>query len=260
MNRIRRIIGVCVLGVSTVALGQFNTSERLVIVGAGSTGPWTTVLDFSNPSGQSSGDFQVLDFATEAGPCPGICPYPIIYLAGYGAMAIAPFDVLINRPPVTTLYVTPFANDDPHHWPSLLARAINTAVPSQSIELPVFRESTLLALNASQLSFPGAARDLKRHSNLILVNVQPPDSHQGPSIDVSIFAFDEQGQQLGLIGATLPFGTTLFLPDVVGAMGVQSMPGGQILVTKTGGGGVLWGLLTTLSSDGTAAVSTGFQP
>jgi hypothetical protein len=260
VNRIQAACAFFVLGFSTVALGQFDTSERLVVVGAGSTGPWRTVLDFANSAAESSGDFEVADIASDAGVCPGICPFPDVYLPAYGSTTIEPFDVIINRPPVTTLYVTPIANEDPHYWPSLRARAVNTAVPSQSVELPVFRESTLLALNPGTLSFPGAVRDAKRHSNLILVNIQRPDTHQGPSIEVSISAFDEQGQPLGSTAATIPWGTTLFLPDVIEAIGGSSMSGGQILVTKTGGEGVLWGLLTTLTSDGTSAVSTGFQP
>jgi hypothetical protein len=50
---------------------------------------------------------------------------------------------------------------------------------------------------------------------------------------------------------------TLFLVDVLGQLGVAELDGGQIRVTRVGGDGLLWGLLTRVYDDGRVSASPG---
>ncbi len=68
-----------------------------------------------------------------------------------------------------TVYLDPFSvGVDP---PTVVARVSNRARPSQAMELPVIRMSTLESLDPSTLPFPSAIRSAEGHSNLLLAEV-----------------------------------------------------------------------------------------
>jgi hypothetical protein len=65
---------------------------------------------------------------------------------------------------------------------------------------------------------------------------------------------------MGSAAFDLSTGSTLFLVDVLARLGVPSLKDGQIRVTKTGGTGLIWGLLATVSDEGRVSVSLGTNP
>ena len=83
---------------------------------------------------------------------------------------------------------------------------------------------------------------------------------EGRGLSVRVEAYSPAGDSLGSAGFDLSNGTTLFLVDVLVQLGVSELDGGQIRVTKTGGNGLMWGLLATLTDDGGVTVSPGLNP
>jgi hypothetical protein len=144
---------------------------------------------------------------------------------------------------------------DAEELPTVRARVVNRARPTQAIELPLFRRSTLVALNPGILAFPSAARGAGVHSNLILSEILADDG-----VAVLVEAYSPAGVRLGGQAVSLGSGETVFLQDVLARLGVPELSDGQLRVTKTGGTGVMWGLLSTVSDDGRVSVAVGGHP
>jgi hypothetical protein len=146
--------------------------------------------------------------------------------------------------------------------PTVTARIINRARPTQTIELPVVRYSTIQAMNPTVLAFPSARRTTDSHSNLVVAEVS---NEPGRLLSILVEAYSASGERLGAATFDVPPGGifsagTLFLVDVLAQLGVSALDNGQIRVTKTGGSGLMWGLLATVSDDGRVAVSLGANP
>ena len=114
--------------------------------------------------------------------------------------------------------------------------------------------STIDALDPVVLTFPSASRSTVSHSNLILSEVSWYDD-----LDVRIEAFAATGEPRGVGVFRVVRGFTLFLADVLAQLAVGELDGGQIRVTKTGGNGLMWGLLATVAED-RVSVSLGTNP
>ncbi len=228
-----------------------HDDDVLVALGAGVTGTWDTEFDFANPDDRNSVSVfageQPFPFVCVAAPC-GIAYAP---LARTGTARIvtrpADFDRFTGR-----LFV---GAQDAEDLPTVTARVINRARPSQAIELPLFRRSTLIALNPLVLSFPGAQRTPDSHANLFVSEI-------GLSWEVSILleVYASSGERLAQEIHVIPRGETLILQDVLARLGLTELSQGQIRVTRTGGNGVIWGLLATLFDDGRVRVTAGKHP
>ena len=142
--------------------------------------------------------------------------------------------------------------------PVVHARVLNKSNPSQTAELPVFRESTIQSLDTSVLVFPGATGMPGVHSNLFL-EVLGIDK-TGASVLVEVFSPEGQLLASGDLNVTNEFGPGAMIVDVVGALGAPSIDGGQVRVTKTEGDAVIWGVLSTVYDDGRLAVAVGANP
>jgi hypothetical protein len=139
--------------------------------------------------------------------------------------------------------------------PTVTARVVNRDRPTQTIELPVIRRSTIEALNPTLLAFPSAKRSADSHTNLILSEVSWVE---GRALSLVVEAYSPDGERPGSsVAFEVTTGSTLFLVDVLAQLGVSELDGGRIRVTKTGGSGLMWGLLATLSDDGRVSVSPG---
>jgi hypothetical protein len=227
----------------------------LVIVGAGYAPPWDTDLFLANrePAERS---FWVGPSRFNLIPCLS-CPGVSVSLLGDGtAKSTGPavLNAYAGFLGVTTLYVVPPSDAA---LPTVTARAVNRDRPTQTIELPVVRFSTIEALNPSVLSFPGARRSSVTHSNLFVAEVTRED---GRGLSIVVEAYSPAGDRLGSAAFDLSTGRTLFLVDVLNQLGVSALDNGQIRVTKTGGTGLMWGLLATVSDDGRISVSPGMNP
>jgi hypothetical protein len=224
-----------------------------VIVGAGYSPPWDTDFELANPAGDSL--LVWIGQTTSLSPCLS-CPGGDVLLPSSGTAKttaqelLTPFGALGVR----TLYVDPPNGLRP---PTVTARVVNRARPSQAIELPVVRFSTIEALNPAVLSFPAARRSTDAHSNLVIAEVS---REEGRGLTILVEAYSAAGERLGFAAFELSNGTTLFLVDALAQLGVSSLEGGQIRVTKTGGSGLMWGLLAAVYDEGRVSVSPGVNP
>jgi hypothetical protein len=112
-------------------------------------------------------------------------------------------------------------------------------------------------LNPAVLSFPAARRSIDSHSNLIVAEVS---REEGRELSILVEAYSSAGERLGSAAFDLSAGSTLFLVDVLAQLGVENLADGQIRVTKTGGTGLMWGLLATVYDEDRVLVSLGTNP
>jgi hypothetical protein len=242
-------IVVVILSLSaTIAIA----GDSLVIVGAGFTGSWDTDLDLAN-----AGNDQIWVWVGQIPRVPSClhCPGWDVAVPPDGTTKTTAEEVLpFGTPGVGTLYVDPPSGFDP---PTVTARVVNRARPSQAIELPVVRFSTIEALNPTVLSFPSARRSPGAHSNLVVAEVS---REEGRDLSILVEAYTTTGDRLGAAIFGVSTGTTLFLMDVLAQLGVSELDDGQIRVTKTGENGLMWGLLATVYDEGRVSVSLGTNP
>jgi hypothetical protein len=228
--------------------------DPLVVIGAGYAPPWDTDMELANGAGD---ELQVLvsQWPYSVSPCLS-CPYSVVSLPARGTGKVTAREALtgaaVGGPGIRTLYVL-----SETVRPTATARVINRDRPTQTIELPVVRRSTIEALNPAVLAFPSAKRLSGVHSNLILSEVSWED---GRRLSVLVEAYSSAGDRLGSAAFDLSTGTTLFLVDALAQLGVASLEDGQIRVTKTGGSGLMWGLLATVYDEGRVSVSLGMNP
>jgi hypothetical protein len=248
MNAPRIAAVLAILLATTVATASVShDADVLIALGAGVAGTWETEFKFSNPDS----DHAVNVFAGEQ-------PHPFVCVTSPCGIAYAPLPRSGTARIVTTgadfgrftgrLFV---GADDAEELPTVKARVVNRARPSQTIELPLFRRSTIVSRDPRTLSFPGAVRSPAAHSNLFVSEVG-----LSSGATVLLEAFTASGERVGSETLALAPGETLFLMDVLGRLQIGALDDGQIRATKTGSG-VMWGLLATVSDDGRVSVTVG---
>jgi virginiamycin B lyase len=222
------------------ALGTVQ-HDRLVVMGAGSFDGWETSFRFSNtgslPTHLYTGYFYEPQYIC-AGPCiwEGA---PVVPANGTAELAGGPGPAVINTRPL-----------DRDEFPTIDVRARRSASPGRATNLPATAFSAISRLDPSILVFAGAVRSPTARSNLLIANFA-----SGDALDVRIDVLSRDGVLLGSESSTLnasfyDFAPPLrFLVDFPGRLGISDLTNGQIRVTKTGGGGLLWGTLTTIDRD-----------
>lgn len=225
----RAIAIVLILALSATVL---MAGDPLVIVGAGYSPPWDTDMELANGDGD---ELQVLvsQWPYSVSPCLS-CPYSVVSVPARGTGKVTAREALtgaaVGDPGIRTLYVL-----SETVRPTVTARVINRDRPTQTIELPIVRRSTIEALDPAVLAFPSAKRSSGAHSNLILSEVSWVE---GRVLSVLVEAYSAAGERLGSSAAfEVTTGGTLFLVDVLAQLGVSELDGGQIRVTKAGGTG-----------------------
>ena len=239
-------------GVLTVGAGGEvrHDADVLVAVGAGVAGTWETEFDFANNEGLPLSVFageQPHEFVCVTSPC-GIV-YATLPRTGAARIVATPADFgrFTGR-----LFV---GAHDAEELPTVRARVVNRARPTQAIELPLFRRSTLVALDPRVLAFPSAVRTATAHTNLFVSEITLT-----AGLTVLVEAYSTTGQQLGQRTIALAPGETVFLQDVLPTLGASTITDGQIRVTKSSGAGKMWGLSATVYDDGRVTVATGKHP
>jgi hypothetical protein len=248
---VRKALALSFFLIASVALAL--PPDALVIVGAGYQPPWDTDLELAN--GQEN-ELAVLvsQVPYSLTPCLSCPEWPVSLPARGTAKATAQQALTAGGaggPAIRTLYVSGSI------LPTVTARIVNRDRPTQTIELPVVRRSTIEALNPTVMAFPSASRLPDSHSNLVLSEVS---WEEGRTLSLLVEAYSPAGDRLGSAAFDLSTGRTLFLVDVLNQLGVSALDNGQIRVTKTGGTGLMWGLLATVSDDGRVSVSPGLNP
>ena len=246
-----RVIAI-VLALLSFSATALLADDPLVIVGAGESSPWDTDFVLANGAAENS-----VWIGLTRGPSPCLsCPGRFLSLPPRGTAKITAHDVLLpfGAPGIRTFFVDPVPGIE---RPTVTARVFNRSRPSQAIELPVVRLSTIAALDPTVLSFPSARRSADSHSNLVLSEVSV---EQGRDLSILVEAYSAAGDRLGSAEFAVSPGTTLFLVDALAQLGISSLEDGQVRVTKTGGTGLMWGLLTMVFDDGRVSVSQGVNP
>jgi hypothetical protein len=236
------------------------TAESLVIVGAGRSGSWDTLIEIAN-GGATTATVQVGPTPEFQAICPPPCVLPTPILAPGQSVRLTPDD-LSGFLHLDSGAAVVFVNGSvPEFAQSVTVRAhtVNTAVPTQSAEIPVVRLSTVLGMGSVPLVFPGAERTGGSHSNVLLADLT--GSPQG----VTVEAFDSSGTLvstgtlLGSATETVPGGSTLYLVDVLARLGVSSLADGQIRITPVSGG-VIWGWIGTVFPGTGVRIGLGRNP
>lgn len=238
-------------------LPNFSGGDPLVTFG-GNLGNWGTELLLSNGSPEGL----VVKFHPApliVTGCPATCPEEFqLLVPAFGTTKVsasAPGQNVSEG--LSADYVTVPAGTTP---PSLRVRAINTLFPNMTNPIPVVRLSSLIVLDSSALSFPGATRDGSGRSSLVLAGLLLPDLSVGSSVSGVIEARDSAGNLLGAAPFAVESGDTLFLPDIVALLGISALDDGQIRVVRTSSDGYVWGMMVTSYGDGSIATSVGGSP
>jgi len=248
-----------------------NTPDSLVILGVGTFDDWVSDLEFSSPSTSVEGEMWISQKPIVDPVQAGQVPFVGAVLTPLGSTWASPNVDVAAQSRLTTLYATPGGD---FSLPVARARLHTLSFPTMSIDVPVFRLSTLLELNPSVLSFPGGVRYGAAHSNLALANLrrvrQILESDPGDGVTLLIEIYSSDGARLASRALTLAYGETAYIVDIVGALGITTLdsrlpngvpgPHGIVRVSRTGGSGFFWGVLSTREIDGSLTVSLGLAP
>ncbi len=229
--------------------------DAVVMVGTGVSGTWDTEFRFANPSSLPQGVYLGL-FLEPSSVCPGFCNGQTGFtLPAQGTASLRASAPVPESPgPLFGNFGTAYARGSEEEPPTVTVRVFNTARPTQGIEIPTIRLSTLNDRNPSVLAFPSASRSAGAHSNLVVAEVGTDE------ITVRVEAFSPGGELLGSNSFRIGAGATLFLVDALAQLGVLELDGGQIRVTRIVGNGLMWGFLATLTDNGGITVSPGMNP
>ena len=180
---------ILAIGLLTTGAGgeTRHDADVLVALGAGVAGTWETEFDFANneslPLSVFAGE-QPNEFVCVTSPC-GIA-YATLPRTGSARIVATPADFgrFTGR-----LFV---GAHDAEELPAVRARVVNRARPSQAIELPLFRRSTLVALDPRVLAFPSAVRTAGAHTNLFVSEIELANA-----LSVLVEVYSPAGEQLG---------------------------------------------------------------
>jgi hypothetical protein len=231
------------------------SNDAIVFVGVGVSGTWDTEIVLANPDPFSNALAVGIDNLRPDYACPplvGCLGDTFVFLPPSGTASLLASTISGFSSGLLPLKLYVSSDMD---LPSVRARVVNGSLPSQAIEVPGIRLSTLTALNPVALSFPGATRSSVGHSNIVMAEI----ANTG-SLSILIEAFDSDGALKGSQPFEISSGQTVFLQDVLGQLGVTDLVDGQLRVTKISGDGLMWGTMSTLYLDGGVAVSTGANP
>ena len=221
--------------------------DPLAVFGTGRVASWTTELTLSNPLDQA----MTADVKTS--PAEIVCVLPCDFTHEIPARGT----IVLGPPPPDSIGVT-YVTGIPGTDPRVLARVLDAT--GRSVDLPVFRLSALLALDASELVFPGAQRWAEGSVNLLLANLVDPVDFAGDAVTLELEAFDANGASLGSRDVALAKGETLFRTDALGWLGVGVVEVAQLSVRRVAGAGKFWGALFVRRADGSLSVSVGATP
>jgi virginiamycin B lyase len=232
--------------------------DALVIPGAGTSGRWETILEVANvvarPASVLAGIYpRPPGISFEGSP-----PSPVANLSANGSGKI-----ILDSSKISGLRTFFVRNLEEGVLPSVRGRIYNHDFPSQSADLPAIRLSTLTSLNPETLSFPGAVRNGSARTNLLISELSIESDvldRQPLTMRVRVDLFASDGSQSASGEFAVPAGSSLYLVDVIGRLGVTTFQDGQIRVTRVGQEGRLWGYLATINGDGAISIFSGVNP
>lgn len=243
------------LAFAAVALPGLAAADSLIIAGAGVAGKWNTEIDIANVSTDPMQVTLSIQGPLLEAPCPPNCPGKTYDLPGKGTITVLASDFLVPAFSGPQMVRVDASGGAP--LPVVHARSVNSTSSCSFAELPVMRESSITALAASVLVFPGVVRNGGTYSNLIL------EALGGAGATVEVELVDASGNSMGTNTYAIPGESTssaFTLVDVAKQFGTDTLPLGQVRATMVGGTGVLWGALSTIGADGSVRVTVGANP
>lgn len=224
-------------------------ADTVVIVGAPQVGSWSLSGSIQNPTSSPIGLF--------AGPCPPgqFCPDLVQTVTPLGSADLNSFVA-------TTGFGTVYISQAEGETFPLVRANLNNALDFggsftyyRSVDIPVVLLSRLISANLSTLNFGdvesymltffcgfGAPCFVEGRSNLVLGNILRTDDKPGEDLPVTLDLFDSGGNLVDSSSLTVPYGQTVVIP--VGTP-YCCLSLGQLRVTRTGGGALMWGILYT---------------
>lgn len=222
--------------------------DPLVVIG-GVVGTWDTEFDVGNARAEPLSGTMGLQSCPGSTPCPG--SLVTFTVPPNGTLTLRASD-LSALPAGFALYGIRFGGSGTA--PTVRARTVNRARPSQTAVLPALHLSAIRKLDAAALSFPGAAHSAAgARSNLIVAETGLGDA----SMLVEVFA--PSGALLKSIPLSLARGQTAFLADLVRNSG-GDVENAHVLVTRAGCQGSLWAILSTFDPNQALSVGWGIAP
>jgi virginiamycin B lyase len=225
--------------------------DEQLFVGAGSSGPWESRVELA--SSDDAGRTLFLGaYPFPPHVCPGQCfGFTTADLPARGTVAVrGPFLGGWLGSSFPTVYGRPL---DSGRLPAAHYRFTNTVLPTQAADAPVTNLSAISALDPTVLAFPSASSSPRSKSNLFLTNL----GQDGP-LTARVEAFTSDGTSLGTTEVSLEPVTNAIVADLLHLFGAGVVANAQVRVTKTGGDGLLWGMLATVvGEDGTLSLSSG---
>jgi hypothetical protein len=238
---------------SVCRLAVAQGSDYLVVYGAGNAGFWTTELTISSAT---TDDSTVIISRAPTQICPPLSTCALfVSVPGSGTVVVPTLTDLGTG--TGAMFVGTLDSITP---PAVLARAYEPSAACASVDLPVFRVQSLLALDPPVLVLPGARRGAAGRSNLVTANVADPKNFDGDPVSLKIEVLSAGGDSLGQTSITLDYGNVLFVSDIVGLLGVAELDDGQVRIQKTGGAGVVWATMPITRADGSLSISLGVTP
>jgi len=230
--------------------GFAQSPEAFLVLGAGHFGSWTTEYVFANDSDTPIA-FDISFQANIQAPCPAPCQgFLSVSVPANGAVAVSQ-----QVSSFFAHYLVGFA------LPRVRARILSSGSPQLGADLPVFRVATLRSLNPTSLVFP--IRPEAMRTNLLLSNVidigQAADLLGDMTVKVDVFGADGGLLATRTVVAPSDLGQT-YIVDIGQFMGIPNPTAGQVRATRISGGGVMWGILPSLNSDGTISITLGEVP
>jgi hypothetical protein len=232
--------------------------DALVIPGAGTSGRWETILEVANVVARPASVFAGVYPRPSGISYEGSPPSSGANLSSNGSGKIILDSFKISG--LRTVFVRNLAEGV---LPSVRGRIYNHDFPGQSADLPVIRLSTLTSLNPGTLSFPGAVRNGSARTNLLISELSIESNildRQPLTMRVRVELLASDGTQAGLGEFAVSAGSSLYLVDVIGRLGVTTLQDGQIRVSRVSEEGRLWGYLATVNEDGAISIFSGVNP
>jgi hypothetical protein len=226
-------------------------SDTLVFAGTIQAGPWQTQFLVGNRTA-----VPVEAYVGSDPVVPGACPPPC---PGTRFLEVPANGLRTTTEPSVGLGTTYVSTTTNIEVPAISARIGNLDVPAETVDVPWVKLSTIVAANPTQLTFVGARQGSAGRSNLVLANVRrsPRPTFRGGDIAAQVDAFAADGSPVGSMVVTLIYGQTVFLGQILKQVGITELPNGVLRVTKTGGDGILWGVLYSVDAGGALFATLG---
>ncbi len=258
MKRIARLVFSFAAGLAALAVTArpaLAQGDQLIVAGAGWVGKWDTEFELANTAAEPVDVSLWIEGLPLGVPCPPNCTSGGGTIPGFGTMRIRASEFIGATYPGPQIVHIQTLGGGP--LPVVHARSVSYSSTCQFGELPVVRRSSIEAMHATVLVFPGAARGDGFYSNLILESLSPAPT------SVAVELFDADGRSLGAAPFLVPglrTFTAFTLVDVVGHFGVPALENGQVRVRNLTTSAPLWGVLSTVGSDGSLRVALGANP